>query len=81
MDFDLSSINQYSIPGAIHDFCSMCDDNDTNHSVTLRTLTNHAQEAVITNKSSSNAAFVAHPTFKEATNNPIIAAPTMACEY
>jgi hypothetical protein len=81
VDFNSSSIYQYSIPGAIRDFCSMCDNNDTNYLVTSRTPTNHAQEAVITNKSSSDAAFVAHPTFKDATNDPIIAAPAMACEF
>jgi hypothetical protein len=81
VDFDSSSINQYSISGAVHDFCSMCNNNDTNHSITLHTPSNHAQEAVITNKSSSNAAFVAHPTIEEATNNPIIAAPAVAREY
>ncbi len=59
----------------------MCNNDDTNHSVTLRTSTNHAQEAEITNKSSSDAAFVAHPSFEEATNDPIIAASAMARHY
>jgi hypothetical protein len=79
VDFDSSSFNQCSFLG-IYKFCSMCD-NDTNHLVTLGTLMSSTQEVVITNKSSSNAASVAHSIFEKATNNPIVAAPTMACEY